>query len=286
MSVTLHGLGNGGPQFGGGNGIVTKITQSHEFSRTRNGKLESVGSLFRCQIHELPPGQLWEQRDGGIGKSNSRAGGRIHLHGDTSLSVDFKHRSASSTQLPPIDKRVRDVFDWHMSNAKTEFVKVHDLTTGETTTIPASELAVGMVRIRFNDSDEILWVDSSQMEAAQSAYRHPPFTGALREKILYIEQSLQDVFPKNYEQWEDGFRRDLHAEQEIDLWVRVSRCLNNFIEHHGPDPEERQEAFKILGACLNSTRSTVFQIVSERLLDRATAEQLADAFFLEADSTG
>ncbi len=166
-----------------------------------------------------------------------------------------------------------------MSNTNTEFVKVYDFATSETTTIPASELAAGMIRIHLNNRDEILWVDSSQLKDAQSSHRHPPFTCALREKILYIEQSLSDVYPKTYEAWEDGFRCDLDAEQEIDLWVRVSRCLTEFTERRSPTPDERQEAFGILGACLNSTPTTVFETVAVRLLDRAIAEKLADAFF-------
>ncbi len=166
-----------------------------------------------------------------------------------------------------------------MSNPNTEFVKVYDVATRITTTIPASELTAGMVRIQLNGSDEVLWADAAELDAAQGPHRHPPFSGARREKVLYIEQSLRDVYPKTYEAWEDGFRQDLHVEQELDLWVRVSRCLTEFTERHSPSPDERQEAFEVLGACLNATPTTVFETVSVRLLDRTVAQQLADAFF-------
>lgn len=168
-----------------------------------------------------------------------------------------------------------------MSYPKTEFVKVYDVATGTTTTIPASELAGGMVRIQLNGTDEVLWVDAAEINVAQGQHRHPEFSGARREKVLYIEQSLRDVFPKTYEAWEDGFRRDLHVEQELDLWVRASRCLSEFTQRHNPTPEERQEAFDVLVACLNSTPTTVFETMSARLLDRTVAQELADAFFLQ-----
>ncbi|HRH94657.1 MAG TPA: hypothetical protein PLB55_01920 [Prosthecobacter sp.] len=164
-----------------------------------------------------------------------------------------------------------------MSGTKTEFVKVYDFTTRETTTIPATELAAGMVRIRMKGSDEILWADSAQLK--QGTHRHPPFIGALREKILYIEQSLVEVYPKTYEAWEDGFRRDLHAEQEIDLWVGVCRCFDAFSKQYSLAAGERQEAFQILVACLNATPSTVFETVSVRILSRVLAKELVDAFF-------
>jgi hypothetical protein len=164
-----------------------------------------------------------------------------------------------------------------MSDTNTEFVKVYDFDTRTTTTIPASELAAGMVRIQISGSDEILWADGAQLK--QGNYRHPLFTGALREQILYIGRSLADVYPKTYEAWEDGFRRDLHADQEIGLWVHLCRHLDAFIEQFTPSPEERQEAFHVLVACLNSTPSTVFETVSVRTLDRTIAQRLADDFF-------
>jgi hypothetical protein len=164
-----------------------------------------------------------------------------------------------------------------MDETKTELVKVYDFITRETTTIPASELTAGMVRIQIDGSDEIVWADSAQLK--QGALRHPPFGGALREKILYVQQSLADVYPGTYEFWEDGFRRDLHAEQQIDLWVSVCRCFDSFSEQDSLTAEERREAFQILVACLNTTPSTVFETVSVRALDRSVAQQLADAFF-------
>jgi hypothetical protein len=166
-----------------------------------------------------------------------------------------------------------------MNDPKPEFVKVYDVPTRTISTIPASELAAGMVRIQLNGSDEVLWADANELNAAQGQHRHPPFTGARREKVLYIEQTLRDVYPKTYEAWEDGFRRDLRVDQELDLWVRVASCLNDFVAHHKPSTAERQEAFEILGACLNCIPTTVFETVRVALLSRATAQQLVDAYF-------
>lgn len=166
-----------------------------------------------------------------------------------------------------------------MSTPKPEFVKVYDVPTRTITTIPASELAAGMVRIQLNGSDEVLWADAAELDAAKGEHRHPLFTGARREKVLYIQQTLRDVYPKAYDAWEDGFRRDLHVDQELDLWVRVARCFADYTARHRPTPEERQEAFEILGACLNSTPTTVFETVRVELLSRANAQQLVDAYY-------
>ena len=166
-----------------------------------------------------------------------------------------------------------------MSNPNTEFVKVYDFVTRTTTTIPATELSSSMIRIQIQGSDEIVWADGEQLAGAQSQQRHGPFTGARREKVIYIEESLRDVYPMTYVAWEDGFRSDLNVDQEIDIWVCVSRCLNEFIERRHPTPEQRQEAFELLAACMNATPSTVFETFSVSALDRAAAERLVNAFF-------
>lgn len=164
-----------------------------------------------------------------------------------------------------------------MSDAPIEFVKVYDFETKATTVIPAAELHAGMVRVRLEGSDEIVWADSSQLKMGE--LRHPPFTGAVREMVLYIEQSLADVFPQTYERWEDGFRRDLHVEQEIALWLNLCRCLDSFSAKHDLTSEERQEAFAILVVCMNGTPSTALEAASVHLLDRETAQSLVDEYF-------
>ncbi len=166
-----------------------------------------------------------------------------------------------------------------MNEPKTELVKVYDPAACTVSMIPVAELAPGMIRIRFGGSDEILWVDAAQLDFVDNEPYHPPFTGARCGKVLYIQKALREAYPKNYEDWEDGFRRDLHVDQELDLWVRVARALNEFAARHHPTPDERREAFEILGACLNTTPTTVFETVSIRLLSRTVAQELVDFFF-------
>jgi hypothetical protein len=164
-----------------------------------------------------------------------------------------------------------------MSDTDTEFVKVYDFTTGQTTMMPAVELAPGMVRIRVEGSSEIVWADSSQLK--QGEYRHPPFSGEMQQQIQHVRNSLAEVFPKSYEEWEDDFRRDVSVEREIGIWLRVCACLEEFGKRHQLSGEERKDAFRLLVACFNSTPTTVFGTVSLRVLDRGRAQELVDLFF-------
>lgn len=166
-----------------------------------------------------------------------------------------------------------------MNEPKKEIVKVYDFKTKTVTTIPAAELAPGMIRIRISGSEEVLWADASQMSDATSQYWHSPFSGELKEKIVFIQRALSDVYFQTIESWEDGFRQDLHAIQEIDLWFRVAMLYSSFVETHRLNREQKNEAFSVLGACLNGTRNTVFQTISLSSLSRVLAEELANDYF-------
>lgn len=112
-----------------------------------------------------------------------------------------------------------------------------------------------------------------------SPYCHPVFTGVRREKVLYIERSLRDVYPKTVEEWEEGFRCDWQVEQELGLWVRLARCLAEFTERNNATLEERNDAFQVLAVCMNSTSATVVERLSLRGLDRNGTQELAASFF-------
>jgi hypothetical protein len=166
-----------------------------------------------------------------------------------------------------------------MSEPRPEFVKVYDFKTKTVTTIPAAELAPGMVRIQLNGSKEVYWADASAIGEVTGRYWHPPFTGELKEKIVFIQRALSDVYFNTLEYWEDGFRQDLHAEQEIEQWFRVAMLYSTFADTHRLTREQKHEAFSVLGACLNGTRSTVFETAKLNSLPRVLAEELADDYF-------
>lgn len=166
-----------------------------------------------------------------------------------------------------------------MSESEIEFVKVYNFKTKIVTSIPAAELSPHMVRIQLNGSKEVYWADASTLDAATGRYWHPPFTGKLKDEIVFIQRALSDVYFNTLEYWEDGFRQDLNAKQEIALWFRVAMLFSIFADTHRLNREQKHEAFSVLGACLNGTRSTVFEIAKLSLLPRVLAEELVDDYF-------
>src|SRR5437867_3265790 len=110
---------------------------------------------------------------------------------------------------------------------KREMVRVYDLDTGDITTIPAAELAPGMVSATIKGMEGQFWVEASKLN--QGPYRHPPFSEEVRGMLRNIQQILQEVYPLTLEQWEDGFRRDTNAEREIAAWVYLSHIYSQVL---------------------------------------------------------
>ena len=165
-----------------------------------------------------------------------------------------------------------------MSEEQPEFVKVYNSHSNSVTAIPAVELAPGMIRIQLVGHSDIYWADPADLKVA-GRYWHPPFTDELKEKIVFIQRALSDVHFNTLEFWEDGFRQDLHAEQEIEAWFRVAMLYSTFTDTHRLNREQKHEAFFVLGACLNGTRSTVFLTLRLDSLPRFLAEELANDYF-------
>jgi hypothetical protein len=159
---------------------------------------------------------------------------------------------------------------------KDGFVNVYDFQTKKTSTIPAAELAPGMVRVKL-ERGEVVWAKASDLK--QGALRHPPFEGEVRDLVIQIQKGLEEVYPQTYEFWEDGFRRDANAEREIALWLHISRIHGDFVKSRDTNLKERKEAFQVLIACSTGSEETALQTVHLSSLSQSDARGLIAKFF-------
>ena len=156
-------------------------------------------------------------------------------------------------------------------------VRVYDIETNTVTTIPAEELAPGMVQVQIQGQEGLFWVDASRLQRSQ--YRHPPFSEDMRDHLREIQNALNEVYPQTLEFWEDGFRRDTHPQREIANWLHMARTYRDFVQGRSLNLEQKREVFDVLVACSNGPRENVFQITSLSSLSRADAEEVVRAFY-------
>ena len=162
-------------------------------------------------------------------------------------------------------------------------VRVRNLETNQTITIPAGELAPGMLRVMLKKGPdepggEEVWVDVAQRLAlgGKAPYQHPPLSDDLRNVLPELQETFHDVYPRTLEEWADGFRRDLQPEQEIALWLHMARVFRHFTEGRDLSTDQRQDIFDVILACVNNGPAHVQATTGHRTLSRKRGREIAN----------
>jgi hypothetical protein len=154
-----------------------------------------------------------------------------------------------------------------------EAVRVLDTKTNKITTIPACELAEGMIRARVDGIEGEVFVDAKTLRK-ETTFRHPPFDEKVRDLLREFAEALADVYPTTVEQWEDGFRRDMNPEKEIGIWVNIVSCYRHFTEVKVSDPAKKNDIFQLILACVNNGPERALATVTLKSLSRKRAAQI------------
>lgn len=148
-------------------------------------------------------------------------------------------------------------------------VRIFDFHTKTLTEIPESELAPGFVRAKVDGVDGEVYIDSSS--GTKSDFRHPPFDAETGEVFAEFADIFAAVFPMTVDEWEDGFRRDMHPETEIDGWKRIAAAFLHFTGDKKMPDEARKDCFRIILSCFNNGCSAALEVVELHRLSKARA---------------
>jgi len=154
----------------------------------------------------------------------------------------------------------------------TQSVQIYDFTTKKVSSIPAAELAPGMIEAEVQGIGRV-WVAASQLRD-EGPYRHPPLTEDIRQYLRRIKESLDEVYPQTLEEWEDGFRKDLHAEREIAIWLHIASTYQRCTAARPLTLHQRRDYFDVIAACSSTPREHIFEVVRLRALSRKEAVEL------------
>src|SRR5262245_7698672 len=95
-----------------------------------------------------------------------------------------------------------------------ERIRLYDCGTRTYKRTSARKLAPGMVQAIIVDEETgagtQAWIDARKPRRGE--YQHPPFPKSVRNGVLRkIQRMFKDVRPLSLDEWEDSFRRDVHA---------------------------------------------------------------------------
>lgn len=154
-------------------------------------------------------------------------------------------------------------------------VRVLDSQTGKIISIPASELAPGMVLARMDSPEGDLgevYVDASTVETAP--LRHPPFDDNGREFLRRLAYHLAEVCPRTVEDWEDGFRRDTHPEKEMLVWANIVNSYLHFSAGRVRELTKKQDIFLLLVSYFTNGPEAALATTPLRALSRKRAAEI------------
>jgi hypothetical protein len=165
-------------------------------------------------------------------------------------------------------------------NTNEKLVRLYDFDTEEITTIPAAELAPGMVEASIEGLEGTYWINPNNVgNLKQTPFQHGPFDQETRERIIGIMNKLKEVRSLTFKEWEDGFRRDLHADQEIIKWVILSGRYEELAKRHSLIGVQRQLLFRVLLTCSMTAYDKVWHVLDHGDLPVEIARDVVEVFY-------
>jgi hypothetical protein len=160
-------------------------------------------------------------------------------------------------------------------------VLYYDASTDQIVRIPATELGSGAIQVllRSDDSDvgQLVWMSATDdLQAGDIC--HPPFDYSVREYIALVCNTFAEHRSISLEEWEEGFRRDRNAAEEIGLWVHAANVYNK-VASDEPSPGRRREIYRCIVACLTTDRDNVWHVFVPKDLSRREAEDVVNCYF-------
>lgn len=161
---------------------------------------------------------------------------------------------------------------------KTDMARVYDLKTEKITEMPLCELAPGMMMMHVHGVEGVVWVKAGQVPDTPEEPRHPPFEGDLGATVRDVYKTLRGVMSMTFEEWEYGFRCDLHPKREIRMWTHAADTFAT-VTHGETSPARKLSVFRVLAACMNSTLETYAAVVDRGCLTDAEVKRVAEMYF-------
>jgi hypothetical protein len=156
-------------------------------------------------------------------------------------------------------------------------IQFFDAESNQVIMIPATELASGAVLTSIDGVEGQIWTQPTDGEAAD--FKHPPFNASIRIYIEQIQAAFAEHYPLSREEWENGFRRDENAAQQIAVWWYAADIYRVFAANELSRPR-RADIYKCLLACMSAGPTTIWDIYQPESISRAEARQIVERYFI------
>jgi hypothetical protein len=161
-------------------------------------------------------------------------------------------------------------------NMKT--VRIFDFKTQTITTIPEAELAPGYIRAKVAGVGQVFVRATQDMvkRAKERPYRHPPFVGARRKACVRFSKIFRAVMPQTADEWEAGFRKDVHADNEMVIWTIIAREYERLVGNKPFSFQRKRDFFGLIMSAVNNGKEYALHCFQPNVLSRKDALALLE----------
>lgn len=178
------------------------------------------------------------------------------------------HRLKGSCCLPGVDRAAG------AADARQP-VRLYDADLARAVTVPAGELAEGMIQVQLVGPDEPagrVWVDQSRFKCGTA--KRSQVGGRLRKRIKAIRRALAEVRPLTTREWAEGFERDVHPKHEVAVWEHLAACYTALAADHA-DAGERAEVLRVGVRATMTAPGLAGMTITSRVLPERRVREIA-----------
>jgi len=101
-------------------------------------------------------------------------------------------------------------------------------------------------------SSDILVKDGMSLKTVKSdkivpgPLRHDNLSDDQLNRIKILQKIFAETSPIPFEEWVDGFRRDVHPEQEIRVWEMMAHSYSAYIEGKDLSMDQKNEIYVVI----------------------------------------
>jgi len=157
-------------------------------------------------------------------------------------------------------------------------VKVYNPITETVTEIPSAELAPGMIKVYIPSIGEAY--EKAHQNKLNTEKKHKKLNPDCDKAASITYEILKEVLHvKSFNEWRDGFLKDLHPKRELMIWLNISGTYEYFTKGKKLRGEEKREIYNLTTTCSNSDRSDVLNIFNCKCLSKARAKTIRDRYY-------
>lgn len=149
--------------------------------------------------------------------------------------------------------------------------------SGQEWVVPADELGPDMMEVFDANIQKTVWMDKRHARWSKRRNDGSYWTEDFKQRTQAVKDALERVYPCTLDEWNEGFRTDMHPDLELFRWEAVAAAYKKHA--YARVQFKNLEIFKILMACTFSNRKHAMHVMPENSFSRKKLRIIIQDYF-------